>query len=96
MRRLNAKATIPRNVNVKVASIVRERKLLERMMSPGEVLNFLNIQSQLWSDRDTDCIRYAFKKRLPDFSVAISSSESFLRGSLNTIANLDLGNDKQA
>ena len=36
------------------------------------------------------------KKRLPDLAGTIASSESFLRGSLNTIANLDFGNDKLA
>ena len=65
-------------------------------MSAGDVLNFLNIQSQLRNEKDMDCVKYALKKRLPELSGIISSSESFLRGSLNTIANLDFGNDKLA
>jgi hypothetical protein len=95
MRRLNGKNALTRFMNVRLANIVKDRKLMDRM-SVGELLNFLNIQSQLWSSQDLDCIRYAFKKRLPELSSVVGSSESFLRGSLNTIANLGLGGDKLA
>jgi len=95
MRRLNTKHALTRFINVKLANIVKDRKLMDRM-SAGDLLNFLNMQSQLWSGQDLDCIRYAFKKRLPKLSSVVGSSESFLRGSLNTIANLNLGGDKFA
>ena len=80
---------------MRLANIVKDRKLMDRM-STGDVLNFLNMQSLLRSGQDFDCIRYAFKKRLPELSSVIGSSESFLRASLNNIANLDLGGDKFA
>lgn len=95
MRRLNTKHALTRFINVKLANIVKDRKLMDRM-SAGDLLNFLNMQSHLWSGQDLDCMRYAFKKRLPELSSVVGSSESFLRGSLNTIANLNLGGDKFA
>ena len=35
------------------------------------------------------------KKRLPELASSFSSSESYMRGLLNTIANLDFGADVQ-
>ena len=44
MRRLNGKNALTRFLNVRLANIVKDRKLMDRM-SVGDLLNFLNIQS---------------------------------------------------
>lgn len=65
--------------------------MIDKMVGGAEVLSYI----QLWglvgkNARDSESIRYAFKKKMPEVTGFILKNEGMIRKTIKTIANLEL------
>lgn len=90
MRKLSLKKSTLWLLNQRMGTVIKEKKLIERM-SITECLQFFNLQSMLaWNQRETEVLKYAFRKRLPEFAPQIQERESLIRATLISMANLEI------